>query len=66
VPWWVVGWRLALGLNGQWWADDLFIGVHMWADNNRLMVNFGYPTDYPLVRFNIQIHVCFISDRIRV
>jgi hypothetical protein len=30
------------------------------------MVNFGYPTDYPRVRFNIQIHAHFISDRIRV
>jgi hypothetical protein len=30
------------------------------------MVNFGYPTDYPRVRFNIQIHALFISDRIQV
>jgi hypothetical protein len=30
------------------------------------MVNFGYPTDYPRVRSNIQIHAHFISDRIRV
>jgi hypothetical protein len=51
VTWWVVGWRLAPGLNGQWWASDLFIGVHMWADSNGLIVNFGYPTDYLRVRF---------------
>ena len=62
----LVGWRLAAGLNGQRWVGDLFIGVHVWADNNGLMVNFGYPTDYPRVRFNIQIHAHFISDRIRV
>jgi hypothetical protein len=60
------GWRLAAGLNRQWWAGDLFISVHVWAGNNGLMVNFGYPTDYPRVRFNIQIHAYFISDRIRV
>jgi hypothetical protein len=62
----LVGWRLAIGLNGQWWAGDLFISVHVWTGNNGLMVNFGYPTDYPRVRFNIQIHAHFISDRIRV
>jgi hypothetical protein len=31
-----------------------------------IMVNFGYPTDNPRVRFNIQIHAHFTSDRIRV
>jgi hypothetical protein len=31
-----------------------------------VMVNFGYPTDNPRVRFNIQIHAHFTSDRIRV
>jgi hypothetical protein len=44
---------LAPGLNGQWWAGDLFISVHVWADNNELMVKFGYPIDYLRVRFNI-------------
>jgi hypothetical protein len=62
----LVGWCLVARLNGQWWTGDLFISVHVWADNNRLMVKFGYPTDYPRVRFNIQIHTHFISDRIRV
>jgi hypothetical protein len=57
---------LAPGLNGQWWAGDLFVGVHVWVNSNGLMVNFGYPTDYPRVKFNIQIHVHFILDRIRV
>jgi hypothetical protein len=61
-----MGWHLAHGLNGQWWASDLFIGVHVWVDSNGLMVNFGYPTDYLRVRFNIKIHVCFISDLVRV
>jgi hypothetical protein len=30
----LVGWRLAAGLHKQWWAGDLFISVHVWADNN--------------------------------
>jgi hypothetical protein len=59
VPWWAVGWHLAPGLNGQWWAGDLFIGVHVWVDSNGLMFNFEYQTDYPRVRFNIQIHALF-------
>jgi hypothetical protein len=57
---------LVPGLNGQWWTGDLFISVHVWADNNGLMVTFGYPTDYPRVRFNIQIYAHFISGQIRV
>jgi hypothetical protein len=57
---------LAPGLNGKWWTGDLFINVYVWADNNELMVNFGYPTDYPRVRFNIQIYAQFILDRIWV
>jgi hypothetical protein len=57
---------LAPGLNGQWWPDDSFISVYVWADNKELMVNFGYPTDYLRVIFNIQIHTHFILDRIRV
>jgi hypothetical protein len=48
-----------------WWAEYYFGGLASGL-NNGLMVNFGYPTDYPRVRFNIQIHAHFISDRIRI
>jgi hypothetical protein len=48
-----------------WWAKCFFGGLALGL-NNRPMVNFGYPTDYPWVRFNIQIHAHFISDQIRV
>jgi hypothetical protein len=48
-----------------WWAECYFGGLAPGL-NNGLMVNFGYPMDYPQVRFNIQIHALFISDRIRV
>jgi hypothetical protein len=59
-------WGLAPGLNGQCWTGDLFINVYVWAGNTGLMVNFGYPADYPRVRFYIQIHAHFISGQIRV
>jgi hypothetical protein len=31
-----------------------------------VMIIFGYPMDNPRVRFNIQIHAHFSSDRIQV
>jgi hypothetical protein len=46
-----------------WCAECYFVGLAPGL-NNELMVNFGYPTDYPRVRFNIKIHAHFISDRI--
>jgi hypothetical protein len=46
-----------------WWAKYYFGGLASGL-NNVLIVNFGYPTDYPRVRFKIQIHAHFISDRI--
>jgi hypothetical protein len=68
------GRELGSGLLGDWCLGGLAAGligglavcslVSMCGP--AVMVNFGYPTDNPRLRFNIQIYVHFISDRIRV
>jgi hypothetical protein len=65
---------LGFGCLADWWLGGLAAGligglavcslVSMCGP--AVMVNFGYPTDNPRVRINIQIHTHFTSDRIRV